>query len=137
MNDRIRNILGYEGTLNVGERVMCLQNNRQQGLFNGMQGVVLDLYTEGKKHFMDFEFDGFIYEGIRYDTTQFGRDSYNFTFDRNLNPFDYAPTITAHKAQGDEWDDVLVLEQRCSKWDHKRWAYTAASRTKRKLYWAV
>lgn len=140
INNQIRKALGYEGVLNVGERVMCLKNNKTQGLFNGMQGTVSKLYTgpRGRK-LMDFEFDGLVYHGVPYEEAQFGQEKYKIKHggQDSPNPFDYAYCITAHKAQGDEFDKVLVIEQRCNNWDHRRWAYTAASRAKQKLYWKL
>ena len=141
INERIRNILGYSGILNVGERVMCLKNNRHQGLFNGMQGTVVNLYRgpRGRK-LMDFEFDGFVYTGIPYEENQFGKEKYEIKHGGGMetpNPFDYAYCITCHKAQGDEWEKVLVIEQKCQKWSHRRWAYTAASRAKLNLDWVM
>ena len=52
-------------------------------------------------------------------------------------PFDfaYAYAITCHKAQGSEWDKVLVFEE----WfpniteEHRRWLYTAITRASEKL----
>ena len=52
-------------------------------------------------------------------------------------PFDfaYAYAITTHKAQGSEWDKVLVFEE----WfpnvpeEHRRWLYTAITRASEKL----
>ena len=139
INKEIRDSLGFAGILNVGERVMCLRNNRTLGLFNGMQGTVVDLYDgrRGRK-LMDFEFDGFVHQGIWYDPEQFGKETHKIVMGKDtINPFDYAYCITAHKAQGDEWERVLVIEQRCRNWDHKRWAYTAASRPKSKLIWKI
>lgn len=51
--------------------------------------------------------------------------------------FAYAYGITCHKAQGSEWDNVLVYEEKFPfvKEDHARWAYTAATRAKEKLVW--
>ena len=49
--------------------------------------------------------------------------------------FAYAYAITCHKAQGSEWNKVLVFEE----WfpnvaeEHKRWLYTAATRASEKL----
>jgi len=37
--------------------------------------------------------------------------------------------------QGDEWDKVMVMEQKSGLWDHRRWAYTAASRAMEQLVW--
>ena len=140
INTQIRNALGHTGVLNVGERVMCLKNNRTQGLFNGMQGRVVDLYRgpRGRK-LMDFEFDGFIYSGVPYEEDQFGKEKYKIKHGGadSPNPFDYAYCVTCHKSQGDEWENVLVIEQRCKKWSHRRWAYTAASRARTKLRWKL
>lgn len=140
VNNRIRAALGYTKLLQVGERVMCLRNNKEAGLFNGMQGVVRRIYRDNyKRRLMDFEFDGQLIGGIWYDNRYFGEEKYDLRYEgRNApNPFDYAYCITAHKAQGDEWDNVLVIEQKCKKWDHKRWAYTAASRARLHLGWVL
>jgi ATP-dependent exoDNAse (exonuclease V) alpha subunit len=45
---------------------------------------------------------------------------------------DYGYCITCHKAQGSEWDKVLVLED-CSYWDMNRWRYTAVTRAAAEL----
>lgn len=138
-NANIRAELGFEGTLNIGERVMCLRNNKHLGLFNGMQGTVSNLW-EGDfgKRYMDFEYDGTIIPSIWYDHRQFGQEKPEIEHGRDApNPFDYAYCITAHKAQGDEWENVMVIEQKCKNWDHKRWAYTSASRAKEKLVWVL
>jgi hypothetical protein len=49
--------------------------------------------------------------------------------------FAYAYAITTHKAQGSEWDKVLVIEEPFpfSVEDHKKWLYTACTRAKEKL----
>lgn len=103
-----------------------------------MQGTVVNLYEYKRGQYMDFEFDGQIIEGIRYDTHQFGQEKYKIKFGQNDPiPFDYCNAITAHKSQGDEFDSVLVYEQKCNKWEHKRWAYTAASRARTNLKWKI
>lgn len=49
--------------------------------------------------------------------------------------FTYGYAITVHKAQGSEWDKVLVLEENFpfDKEDHRRWLYTAVTRAAEKL----
>ena len=49
--------------------------------------------------------------------------------------FTYGYCITCHKAQGSEWDKVLVIEEGFpfSKEEHARWLYTAATRAVDKL----
>lgn len=115
-----------------GEKVICLRNNRKQGLFNGMQGIVQKIHKNDR---FDFISDGNFFEKIHYEPDQFGKDTNQFDFSQASNPFDYAYAITAHKAQGDEFGNVIVYEERCDKWDHIRWAYTSASRAKHGLIW--
>ena len=49
--------------------------------------------------------------------------------------FTYGYAITCHKAQGSEWDNVLVIEEGFpfDKEEHIRWLYTAATRAAKKL----
>lgn len=49
--------------------------------------------------------------------------------------FAYAYAITCHKAQGSEWNKVLVFEEKFpfEPEEHKRWLYTAITRAKEKL----
>jgi len=49
--------------------------------------------------------------------------------------FTYGYAITGHKAQGSEWDKVLVLEESFpfEREEHKRWLYTCATRAASRL----
>lgn len=135
-NVMVREELGYpEDKPVVGDRVMCLKNHRGLGLFNGMQGVITNLDKRGRLTFLSESKEYTAY----YDPEAFNRvkrPEWESRDDHRL-PFDYAYCVTAHKFQGDETDNVLVLEQKCSAWDHKRWAYTAASRAKQSLTWVL
>lgn len=55
----------------------------------------------------------------------------------NIVPKDflYAYAITVHKAQGSEWDKVLIYEENFpfNREEHARWLYTAATRAADKL----
>jgi len=138
INKEVRSALGYSGDVQIGERIICLKNNRQYGLFNGMQGIVKNVYDDldgvGR---IDFEFNECNYNGIKYDKRFFNVEKPDFDYmERDYpNPFDFAYCITCHKAQGDEFEKVLVVEQKNSNWSHHRWAYTAASRAKESLVW--
>lgn len=56
---------------------------------------------------------------------------------RALEPieFNYGYAITGHRAQGSEWDKVLVFEESFpfNKEEHARWLYTACTRASEKL----
>lgn len=45
--------------------------------------------------------------------------------------WDYGYALTAHKAQGSEWDQVVVVDERAM--DYERWTYTAVTRAKKQL----
>lgn len=116
----------------VGDRVMCLQNEHNIGVFNGMQGTISAIWADEMvftSNEQDFR--------VRYIDEQFNNPKQErYTRSRHL-PFDYAYCITCHKAQGDEWGHVMVLEQFCPGWEHSRWCYTAASRAKSQLTWIL
>ncbi len=64
---------------------------------------------------------------------QFGRDR-QLPIDgkpRGSLLWDYAYAITAHKAQGSEYTDVIILDERPL--DYQKWMYTALTRAKRRV----
>jgi exodeoxyribonuclease-5 len=119
----------------IGDKIVCLRNNAKKSLFNGMQGFIGWFHTKDYIQFVsdvciDIKIDLKHFNNIKYDL-----DWSNYCGSDGPNPFDYAYAVTCHKAQADEFDKVLVLEQRCDLWTHSKWTYTAASRAKEKLYW--
>lgn len=114
-----------------GDRVMCLRNNRHLGLFNGMQGRL----TGVERNLLHFTNDEGREFKVYCQLTAFNAER-KPDYDRTQIPFDYSWAVTCHKAQGDEWDRVLVVEEKCGRaWDHTKWCYTAASRAKTRLDW--
>lgn len=133
LNERVRVQKNIQYTyVVVGEKIICLRNHKTDRLFNGMQGIVTKI-KKGNR--FDFETDDSYFYDIRYDPDQFGKATNDFNFNQEEHPFDYAYAITCHKAQGDEWGNVIVYEQQTDKWDSARWNYTAASRAKNGLIW--
>jgi exodeoxyribonuclease-5 len=136
VNRTVRRLIGHDSDVLVapGDKLICLRNNRQWGVFNGQQIVVRGIAYE-----MDFEI------GLEAETddgrfitlpclkSQFGRNLIEDFRSQDVVLADYGYALTAHKAQGSEWDDVLVLEELSSKWDSRRWRYTVATRAKERL----
>ncbi len=140
MNRACRARLGLDPDRPVaGDRVMCLKNDRNRGLFNGMQGRILSVNPS--RNSMLFETEGMpgtiLSQWVDYLPEQFDSEKRLDLDYGDRMPFDYAYCVTCHKAQGDEWGRVMVFEQRCRLWDHDRWAYTAASRAKDQLVWVT
>jgi exodeoxyribonuclease V len=135
LNAMVRNHLGLpDGEPVVGDRVICLQNNRRLGLFNGMQGTISEI--DRRKRLLTFDSNQGVSTRVNYNPRTFGSEA-KPEWSGDVIPFDWAYCVTCHKAQGDEFDNVCVVEQHCSAWDHRRWAYTAASRAKRRLVWVA
>jgi exodeoxyribonuclease-5 len=132
INRYIRKLKGNEGDQPVmGDRVISLMNSRRLGIYNGSQGVVRSVSL----HRMSVAFDNGKLVKTKYDVGTFNQEKP--VKDGFIHPIDYAYAVTCHKAQGSEWDKVMVIEQICSLWEHKRWAYTAASRAKKELIWVL
>jgi len=84
----------------------------------------------------DFRADGgHLYRDLLAPVEQFGAEqpmSYR-DVPREMALFDYGYAVTCHKAQGSEWDRVLVVEGWCDGWEMARWRYTAITRAAKEL----
>lgn len=126
---------GIKGLPNVGERMICLLNNRRQGIFNGMQFTILDILSDGPDS-MTCEIVTDcgktkclnLMKGALHGNTI---DTEGLTKEDIVCDFAYA--ITCHKSQGSEWNNVMVLSQPSKYWDMSRWLYTAVTRAKENL----
>lgn len=117
----------------AGDRVICLRNNYELGLVNGLTGLVLKQYeAEGfwdTTYCLDMVSDfGDTLDGVAYDPEVFrgGKVAFN---DYDINPFDFAYAITVHKSQGSQYDHPLIYEEVLGdRKDHNHWLYTAITR---------
>ena len=127
----------------VGERVICLRNQREADLFNGLTGVLRAIEVkeprEGEKPryaHAKVEIDGNgTWEGtLRLD--QFGTPKTIMTFEKEVALFDWGYAMTVHKAQGSETPVAVVFEE-CAWMEtedlRRRWRYTAYTRAAERL----
>ncbi|MCX6732495.1 MAG: ATP-dependent RecD-like DNA helicase [Candidatus Roizmanbacteria bacterium] len=145
LNLHIRNTLGFTSPLpQVGDRVICLRNNHQKHIFNGMTGTIFTIKDETKEWYMaEIQMDGEdgMYKGL-ISKDQFMSDAaLNFTNKRSAimagDLFDFGYALTVHKAQGSQAKRVILFEERFSKMDDeqwKRWLYTGVTRAEEELY---
>jgi exodeoxyribonuclease V len=61
------------------------------------------------------------------------RDSKESIDEQQINRFDYAYAISCHKAQGSEFDKVVVFDESHVFGEPEKWMYTAITRAKKKL----
>lgn len=145
LNNYLRGLLGFESALpQSGDRVICLRNNHQKALFNGMLGT-LQRITSKDQHFYEvqilFDDEEQSFEGLAVkeqfgaaSTLSFGRDFRSLTLQAEL--FDFAYALTVHKAQGSQARRVILFEERfkqMSDEDWRRWLYTAVTRAEEEL----
>lgn len=160
-NAKVRRLRGYDDSyspVNQGERIVCLKNNSEIGVVNGQQFFVRwsdgDDWGGGPFETIRMELECTCSQGSGsgsgrcytcgwyanrlipvYAGGFLGSDS-----ERKLNNSwsgivaTYAYAITAHKAQGSEWDSVLVVnESGVFGAEAGKWLYTAVTRAKKEL----
>lgn len=139
LNRRVRMFLGNTEPFVIGEKIICLRNNRKYGLFNGLI-CNIESFEERSDVIIATLRDEAIreYKDIPIWKTPFLRD-----LEPNEQPpydtclFDYGYAITVHKSQGSEWPHVLVYDEVMVKTDMKRWRYTAITRASEKLTYCI
>jgi exodeoxyribonuclease-5 len=143
-----------EGVPVAGDKIICLTNNKDMGVFNGEQfevtgstpgalGPTLTVLTEtGQQRSLPVFADGFQGRELQDQAKQSGAGQKGL---RMLATF--AQAITVHKAQGSEWDSVYVVNEtpgmismvakrqgsRAGIDQARSWMYTAATRAREKL----
>ena len=57
-----------------------------------------------------------------------------FMMRRESDEFDYGYALTVHKAQGSQWDDVILFDESGAFREHRdRWLYTGLTRAARRI----
>ncbi len=136
INARIRSERGYEGPLpHPGERVICLRNDTERAIFNGMQATVIEIEpTDSDGILMSVRDDaGNESPLMPIEAEQFGSEKTLDKTPRRKTLWDFGYAMTVHKSQGSEFSRVCVLEWIHPEWSAERWRYTAATRASEEL----
>ena len=114
----------------INDRIICLRNNREAGIFNGMMGEITAIRHGAFRHTISFLPDGESnpIHDLPVEPAQFHAQKTLPNSSYSINLFDYAYAITAHKSQGSEWNRVTVFDSPSRLWDSRRWRYTAVTR---------
>ena len=141
MNTAVRHLLNRTKTVELGEKMICLQNNHNQGVFNGMMATVIAILDETATYIKaEVEDEIGTRIVVKMLKAQIGAPQKVNARQKNygeLTLWDYGYVTTCHKSQGSEWDKVLVYEELWDVWDPRRWRYTAITRAANQLTYCV
>lgn len=122
-NTRIRELKGHVGAEApflpvVGDRLVCLKNNRTKGLLNGGLWDVTEteLHPRGKSCRMvvaSVDEPGVAHVEVDTPTPFFTGTEKDMDWKelKRADHFTYGYALTVHKSQGSQWDDVLVVDE--------------------------
>jgi exodeoxyribonuclease V len=140
-NQRIRDLSGFNEPLPVsGDRLVCLRNDRTKGLINGglwrveaLGGMQKDFVKmtlkpedEGARASVKVAVLKQFFEGTEGDLA--------WPLRCESDEFDFGYALTVHKAQGSQWDDVMLFDESFAFREHRaRWLYTGLTRAAKRL----
>ncbi|WP_349369163.1 AAA family ATPase [Salinarimonas sp.] len=135
-NGRIRELKGFRDPYPAAdEKLVCLRNDKSKGLLNGGLWSVQeakhwpnrDLVVmrvspeENPRHTVKVEVPSAFFEGTE--------DALPYAARRESDEFTYGYALTVHKAQGSQWDDVVLFDESFAFREHRgRWLYTGLTR---------
>jgi len=141
-NRRIRELMGFRYPMPAaGEKLVCLRNDKKKGLLNGGIWTVKAL-REPVKGMIRLEIvpdDGVVRrKSVRVkvlrDFFEGGDEEIPWLLRRDTDEFDYGYALTVHKAQGSQWDDVVLFDEGWAFREHRaRWLYTGLTRAARRI----
>jgi exodeoxyribonuclease-5 len=145
-NARLRERRGFTDPLPVaGDKLVCLRNNRKKGLFNGGLWVVkekpktrrkiLNMRLKADEDLDDVEL---LKEGVkvsvRPECFNGGIEQLDWLERKPFDEFDFGYVLTVHKAQGSQWDDVVLFDESAVFQENQgRWLYTGVTRAAKRL----
>jgi exodeoxyribonuclease-5 len=132
----------------VGDKVVCLKNDWEVGIYNGMTGQIsgLSVAKRTSNKVLSYEAEikdvtGKVMFAGLIAAEQFNQPSslkFTKTQQREIGQlFDYGYCLTVHKAQGSQARRVVLIEERSqhmSDEDWRRWLYTGVTRAEEELY---
>jgi exodeoxyribonuclease V len=140
-NARMRELFGRADEFpEPGDKLVCLKNNRKKGLLNG--GIWLVKSTaqaRKKKLLMNVVSDDDPAEkprriGVLPEFFQGLEDTLPPLVRKDSDEFDYGYALTVHKAQGSQWDHVILFDESYAFREHRaRWLYTGITRAAKRL----
>jgi exodeoxyribonuclease-5 len=144
-NARLRQRRGCTDVMpEAGDKLVCLRNNRKKALFNGGLWNVKERGGRkggSKSGIMTLRLlpdDETATRGVkvsvRPECFTGGIEQIDWARRKPYDEFDYGYVLTVHKAQGSQWDDVVLFDESFAFPEARdRWLYTGVTRAAKRL----
>ena len=140
-NARLRERRGFAEPLPMaGDKLVCLRNNRRKGLFNGGLWVVKER-PKPRRQIIRMRLkpdedlgERLIKVSVRPECFTGTIEEFDWPQRKAYDEFDFGYVLTVHKAQGSQWDDVVLFDESGAFPDNRdRWLYTGVTRAAKRL----
>jgi exodeoxyribonuclease-5 len=140
-NARLRERRGFADTLPMaGDKLVCLRNNRRKGLFNGGLWMVKES-PKARRQIIRMRLkpdedlgERLIKVSVRPECFTGTIEEFDWPQRKAYDEFDFGYVLTVHKAQGSQWDDVVLFDESAAFPDNRdRWLYTGVTRAAKRL----
>lgn len=142
-NARLRELKGFSATYpQAGDKLVCLRNDPAKGLLNGSLWKVMTSSRETVKPGINLlvspeEDDperGVAKIKLLKAAFEEPDSEIPWQTKKRYDDFDYGYALTVHKAQGSQWDNVVLFDESYAfKETRQRWLYTAITRAAKQL----
>ncbi|EJF91474.1 ATP-dependent DNA helicase [Bartonella melophagi] len=140
-NRRLRELKGFiEKYPQVGDRLVCLRNDSTKRLLNGSLWTVMtskkELVKLGIHLLVNSEESEWGVVKIKLLKAIFENpeDEISWQIKKRYDDFDYGYALTVHKAQGSQWDNVVLFDESFAFRDMNAcWLYTGITRAAKQL----
>ncbi|MAS12549.1 MAG: ATP-binding protein [Nitratireductor sp.] len=142
-NQRLRELKGFDADYpQAGDKLVCLRNDPAKGLLNGSLWKVMTSSKETVKPGINLlvspeEDDpdrGVSKIKLLKAAFEDPETEIPWQTKKRFDDFDYGYALTVHKAQGSQWDEVVLFDESYAFRDtRQRWLYTAITRAAERL----
>lgn len=141
-NQRLRQLKGYEGQYpQSGDKLVCLRNDATKNLLNGSMWHVLSAGKETTHAYLpmlltseDSEMPTSLKVKVLKSYFDGNFSTASWSKQKAYDQFDYGYVLTVHKAQGSQWDNVVLFDESYAFAENgEKWLYTGITRAAKKL----
>ena len=142
-NQRLRDLKGFDAAYpQAGDKLVCLRNDPAKGLLNGSLWKVMTSSRETVKPGINLlvspeEDDpdrGVAKIKLLKAAFEDPEAEIPWQQKKRFDDFDYGYALTVHKAQGSQWEEVVLFDESFAFKDtRQRWLYTAITRAAERL----